>query len=336
MPETALNFSEVTFGFGKRKPLFENFSCSLANDSTAGKIIALMGPSGVGKTTFCDLALGIRQPQKGSVKFAPENANIAVIPQKGVIFDELSVKDNITCLKYSKNLGKSFHEDKVQHAIESLDLSHVLQSGTHASALSGGEAQRVMLARIQTINCDVLILDEPCSFLDNRAKDSFLSALRATVDKSQFLALMVTHVWDEACQVADEVLFFHQSPGKPVTLHCETVAEAQDCPPTIDALFGIHWPDCLILDLTEGSLLASIPADKIPTGARFAGLFHKSVSNSEDDHWSIKFWVKARKPSISNVRTLRARIPVIAEHRNIASAFYNADGLLLKELNPRI
>jgi ABC-type multidrug transport system ATPase subunit len=108
MPETAIRFSEVTFGFGKRKPLFENLSCSLANDSAAGKIIALMGPSGVGKTTLCDLALGIRQPQKGSVRFASGNANIAFIPQKGVIFDELSVRDNITCLKYSKSLGKSF------------------------------------------------------------------------------------------------------------------------------------------------------------------------------------------------------------------------------------
>jgi len=74
MSDTALHFSGVTFGFVKGKPLFENLSCSLSNNLDKGKIIALMGPSGVGKTTFCDLALGNRQPQQGIVRFEPTNA----------------------------------------------------------------------------------------------------------------------------------------------------------------------------------------------------------------------------------------------------------------------
>ncbi len=330
MPDAALHFSDVTFGFGKRKPLFEGLSCSLANTSDAGKIIALMGPSGVGKTTFCDLALGIRQPQNGSITFAPHDAKIALIPQKAVIFDELSVEENIACLRHSKTLGRTFQKNKIQHAVESLGLADVLRSATPASGLSGGEAQRVMLARIQTIKCDVLILDEPCSFLDNRVKDSFLSALRATVDKSRLLALMITHVWDEALLVADEVLFFYQAPGKAVTLHCHPIDEAQSRPPTIDALYGIHWPDCLVLDLIEKAPLAGLPAKKIPHGARFVGLHRDDHAQLTYDEWACELWNKITKPSRVNGKYLPAATGTTNKDIHITATFYNQNGVLLK------
>ncbi len=330
MPDAAIHFLDVTFGFEKRKPLFEGLCCSLANTSNAGKIIALMGPSGVGKTTFCDLALGIRQPQKGSINFEPRNANVAMIPQKAVLFDELSVEENIACLRYSKTLGRTFQENRIKHAVESLGLADVLKSDTPASALSGGEAQRVMLARIQTIDCDVLILDEPSSFLDNRIKDSFLAALRTTVDESRLLALMVTHVWDEAREVADEVLFFHRVPGSAVTLHGQPISEAHRRPPTIDALYGIHWPACLVLDLADKTPLASLPAEKIPHGARYVGLFKSNCGITERQDWSVKLWNEVRKSSKPNGRRLQTGATAPAADLNIACEFYNSDGLFMK------
>lgn len=334
MAEIALHFSDVTFGFDKRKPLFDSLSCVLANTSDTGKIIALMGPSGVGKSTFCDLALGIRQPLKGTISFAPENANIAMIPQKAVIFDELSVEENIACLRYSKNLGHTFQKDKVQSAADSLGLADVLRNATRVSALSGGEAQRVMLARIQTINCDVLILDEPCSFLDNRVKDSFLSALRATVDDLRLLALMVTHVWDEACMVADEVLFFYQAPGQAISLHRCTIAEAESHPPTIDALYGIHWPDCFILDLVEDASFAGIPSEVVPHNARYLGLFPDRQNKAVQDHWAVKLWSEARKSSIQNVQMPQVKsLEAAAAGMGITCVYYNVDGLLINDTN---
>lgn len=330
MPDAAVRFRDVTFGFGKPTPLFQGISCSLANTTDAGKIIALMGPSGVGKTTFCDLALGIRQPQKGSITFAPTNANIAVIPQKAILFDELDVKENISCLKYSRTLGKTFKEERIQHAVDSLGLADVLRSGTRPDALSGGEAQRVMLARIQTINCDVLILDEPCSFLDNRVKDSFLAGLRATIDESRLLALMVTHVWDEAREIADEVLFFHQAPGKPVTLHCLTVAEAQRCPPTIDAMYGIHWPNCVVLALDGMPPFHTLSEQPIPHDARFVGLHLDERAQSSNDAWACNLWRRVARSSGVN----RASGPIaggtLGDGACVIANFYNRDEVLVK------
>lgn len=336
MAETELHFSDVTFGFGKRNPLFDGLSCVLANTSNTGKIIALMGPSGVGKSTFCDLALGIRQPQKGAISFAPGNANIAMIPQKAVIFDELSVEENIACLRYSKTLGHTFQKDKVQSAADSLGLADVLRNATRVSALSGGEAQRVMLARIQTINCDVLILDEPCSFLDNRVKGSFLTALRATVDDLRLLALMVTHVWDEARMVADEVLFFYQAPGQAISLHRCTIAEAESHPPTIDAMYGIHWPDCLILDLVEDAPFAGIPSEGIPHDARYLSLFHDGQNKSAQDHWVVKLWSEAKKSSIQNGRMPQVESPDTAAGLSLTCVYYNADGFLINDTNTNL
>lgn len=333
MSSTTLVFSAVTFGFAKGKPLFDSLSCSLANDADVGKIIALMGPSGVGKTSFCELALGIRRPDKGLVEFVPETANIAVIPQKGVIFEELSVRENITCLQYSNSLGATFHEDKVRKTVESLGLSGILQRGTRANALSGGEAQRVMLARTQTVDCDVLILDEPCSFLDNRVKDSFLKALRATVNKSRLLALMVTHVWDEALQAADEVLFFHQASGKAVTLHRNTIAEAQQAPPTIDALFAIYWPDCGLYDLMENPALPSLlKTEHVPHGARFLGLF-KHCFLKRMPYGSPG--ALRREEVRSAKQGLKGDLSEVTRDASSSWAFYDVNGLLLKTSGPQ-
>jgi ABC-type nitrate/sulfonate/bicarbonate transport system ATPase subunit len=274
MPKATVQFSEISFAFSKRKALFEGLSCVLSNNGS-GKIIALTGPSGVGKTTFCDLVLGIHKPSKGIVSLTPEGAKVAFIPQRGVIFDELSVLENITCLKYSRTLGKTFREDKVQDVAVSLGLSSVLENATRASSLSGGEAQRVMLARIQTVDCDVLVLDEPCSFLDNRVKESFLAGLRAIVDKQQLLALLVTHVWDEARMVADDVLFFHQPPDKSVSVYLKPITEAERRPPTLDAFFGIHWPNCAVIDLADSAATVAV-VGQIPQNVRYVAFRRKS------------------------------------------------------------
>jgi len=310
MSDASLQFVDVTFGFGDRTPLFAGLSCDLRNDGASAKIIALMGPSGVGKTTFCDLALGVRRPAKGHVRLGTGKGNVAVIPQKGVLFDELTVRENIECLKYSRTLGGSFREERVDSAAASLGLCQLLEDRTGAHALGGGEAQRVMLARIQTVSCDVLILDEPCSFLDNRVKGSFLDALRSTVDTQGLLALMVTHVWDEARLVADDVIFFNRQAGQSATLHRCSIAEAERRPPTVDALFAIHWPNCSVIDTSDTSLLANVPSAGIPGRAAFAGFFQ-------------------RRQASQNASRLQRADASGLERAGSFCAFYDANGILV-------
>ena len=329
MTNTTIRFSDVTFGFRAQEPLFEGVSCTIASTPDAGKIVAVMGPSGVGKSTFCDLALGLRKPQQGSITFEPAKANIAVIPQKAVLFDELSIEENISCLKYSNTLGMTFDEQRLKLAVEALGLTTVLKRRTGISALSGGEAQRVMLARIQSVACDVLILDEPCSFLDNRVKDSFLEALRLTVDQSRLLALMVTHVWDEAQRIADEVIFFNQASGKPVTIHRREIREARRYPPTVDALYAIHWPDCLTFDLKAKNPVPDISLEDVPVDARFMGLYKGICGQEGGPTWACDLWHQSKRSILVNGGCSDAVAERSVNEGLIVVAYYNGDGVLV-------
>lgn len=323
MPDTTvLRFNNVSFGYKPEFPLFDRLSFTLSNANETGKIVALMGPSGVGKTTFCDLALGTRKQHGGEIVLEPAGAKVAFIPQKGVMFEELDIRENIACLKHSRSLGTSFREDRIRHAVDSLGLAQVLQNNTKTSNLSGGEAQRVMLARIQTIGCNILILDEPCSFLDNKVKDAFLDALRVTVDEYRLLALMVTHLWDEAQLIADEVIFFHQAPGRAVTLrHC-SIDEARRVPPTVDAFWGIHWPEGVVLSveecLAEGLLLRS----EIPSDARYVGLLN---GHEPEGHFGDDFERNTYRRIFRGNKRMTPRRNGI-DHEPL---MYNSDGFLL-------
>ena len=289
MPDTALHFSNLSFAFDRSPTMFDGLNCSFENRGGGGKLIALMGPSGVGKSTFCELALGNLKPQNGSVRYEPEHANLAVIPQRAVVFEELSVEENIACLRYSDTLGSTFQESRVATAAASLGLSTLLQGAGGTASLSGGEAQRVMLARIQTVDCQLLILDEPCSFLDNRMKDSFLSALRKAIDELGLLSLMVTHVWDEVRIIADEVVFFHHVPGQALSLHRCGVEQAQLRPPTLDALYAIHWPR---VELDEYQADGSPAPDWIaqaPSNCRYRAAFPAAEDTDGADRTCIYY-----------------------------------------------
>ena len=328
MRNISIEFQNVTFGYPSQVPLFTNFSLSLSNGSAGGRIVAIMGPSGIGKTTLCDLALGIQKPKQGRVKLDPNPPHIALIPQKGIIFDELTVRENVACLRYSKSLGRTFRQTKVDEAIGLLGLSKLLKNGTRAGVLSPGEAQRVMLARIHTIDCEILVLDEPCSFLDNQVKGWFLDALRETADRGSILTLFVTHVWEEANQVADEAVFLYPNANGGADAYPVPTSLARSCPPTIDALFSIHWPRCVVLDRAELKQMNYLGAATVPDSAKIAGVF--------DDNGDKSAGLLIKAEQIKKILQARPGWPLRDSARLPASlfrvdelrcVFYNQDGI---------
>ena len=320
MHSKSLSFDDVTFGFKNRNPLFKNLSCQFETGDRAGKIIGIMGPSGVGKSTFCDLAIGIQSPSHGSVKLEPSRANVAVIPQKAVIFDDLSIIENISCLRHSTTIGRTFNVNSVPVAMKSMGLETIAASNSLPSSLSGGECQRVMLARIQTIDCDVLILDEPCSFLDNRVKETFLNALRSAVLNRGLLAFMVSHLWDEVRYAADEVVFFNKGTAESVTLHSASVESAIELPPTVDSLFSVHWPDCVLFDKPSLDLLF----DRASFGsAHYLGLYGNNAANLRQFSSSFIAAPHDARPR----EMLRKAIQCALSTDSKKSILYDADGV---------
>lgn len=328
MVNVSLNFSDVSFGFHGNDLLFEGLTLSIGNTNGLGKIIALMGPSGIGKSTFCELMLGIHKPRGGSITFEPKKPNVALIPQKGIVFEELSIEENIACLKHSTTLGPTFRQEMVNRAAETLGLMDLLHKSA-SSKLSGGEAQRVMLARIQTIKCDLLILDEPCSFLDNMVKGTFLAQVRQTIDKSSMLALMVTHIWNEARLIADEVIFFNRIDGNTVTLHPVTTLEAEERPPTIDALYGIWWPNCRHVNFDDAITLLGRPIEGIPASTHIVGLHSRNSAGESAPHdWACQLWARIEKNLDENNRRMLGVLNKDNSAGHIMANFYDKNGVL--------
>ena len=180
-------------------------------DVPAGGCVALLGPSGTGKTTALRLVAGLDVPDAGQVRLdgrdlagvPPERRRTALVFQRARLFPHLDVRDNVA---FAPAVAGSGRRAARAEALRFLDLVGAADlARRRAGSLSGGQAQRVALARALAARPDVLLLDEPFSALDpavRSAMHQLLLELRAAVEPT---VLLVTHDRHEAAAVADTV-----------------------------------------------------------------------------------------------------------------------------------
>jgi ATP-binding cassette subfamily B protein len=169
-----IQISGVTFGYSNDKPLFKN----LHIDIQAGERLALVGPSGAGKTTLFQLLLRFYDPQEGTISFNSRPINnmplahlrqhIAVVTQEPVVFAN-SVMENIRYGKPNASDEEVINAAKQAFAhefIDKLDERYQTQLGERGIKLSGGQKQRIAIARAILADRPILLLDEATSALD--------------------------------------------------------------------------------------------------------------------------------------------------------------------------
>lgn len=176
-----------------------------------GACLAILGPSGAGKTVLLETVMGARRPDRGQVlvdgrnitDLPPESRRIGYIPQDLALFPHLSVRQNITfgLSRRSPNAGAA---EALEQVVRMFDIAHLLDRRDIAT-LSGGEKQRVALARALVVRPRVLFLDEPLAALDAASRGDLLWSLRAMRRATNTTVFLVTHDLDEACFLADEV-----------------------------------------------------------------------------------------------------------------------------------
>ena len=175
----------------------------------AGEIACLTGKSGSGKSTCLDLIAGFIEPRTGRIlidgadvlAMAPERRPLTILFQKDNLFEHLSAFQNIALgANTSLRLTKA-EENEVRKAIERVGLLSL--SNQRASRLSGGEQQRVALARCLIRGRPVLLLDEPFAALDAETRRDMLALVRTLVTEQRLATLMVTHDIDECEKIAD-------------------------------------------------------------------------------------------------------------------------------------
>ena len=170
----------------------------------SGERVSILGPSGCGKSTLLRLIAGLERPSEGEIKIKgievsskeilvpPEKRNVGLVVQDKALFPHLSVYANI-CFGIRKNKTK---DDIASELLNLFKIEELKNKYPHE--ISGGEQQRVALARSLATNPDVLMLDEPFSALDNELKQNIYSEISAVFSEKKLTILLVTHDQNEA------------------------------------------------------------------------------------------------------------------------------------------
>lgn len=194
------------------KPALENIHFSLDK----GKILCLLGPSGSGKTTLLRQLAGLDTPDKGTILFAGRDManvvshkrNFGMMFQEYALFPHKNVAENIG---FGLEMQKWSLEKRQQRTKEMLTLVGLggFENRT-VGELSGGEQQRVALARSLAPKPQLLLLDEPLGSLDRILRDRLAGEIRAILKSQGITAVFVTHDQSEAFAVADKIAILQQ------------------------------------------------------------------------------------------------------------------------------
>ena len=171
----------------------------------SGQMTALVGPSGAGKTTLLNLAGLLEVPDEGDVVIAGQNTSglserrrtllrkkhIGLVFQFHRLFAEFSALENIVIPQMIGGLKRKTAEERAEALLAMVGLSDRLHH--RPGLLSGGEQQRVAIARSVANAPDILLADEPTGNLDPQTADSVFQALEKIVTGTQTAALIVTH-----------------------------------------------------------------------------------------------------------------------------------------------
>jgi ABC-type sugar transport system ATPase subunit len=254
MPKVYLD--NLTVGYGNRPPILEHISTSFTSQDKEGKVIAIVGRSGSGKSSLLKVILGLDRPKAGSIRTEPANAQFAFLPQEPIVLEHLSIRENVYYFERIGATAKRVKRSDVEQLSSSLSMREIIDSSQDIGQLSGGEKQRVALLRALSVEPDILCLDEPCSGLDVNVKREFLIGLRTTVQSRGILTLYVTHHADEALMIADEMFFIEREDTSPGRLWVGSVPSLVKEPPVIAVrrFFGGVTLNTLRCTIVAGSI----------------------------------------------------------------------------------
>lgn len=177
----------------------------------AGEFFALLGPTGSGKTVILEAIAGLVKVTQGQIRvdgrnlthLPPERRRIGIVYQDYALFPHLTVMENICFGLRYHGVERVEGQQHIDHLIELLGLQRIVQR--RPLHLSGGEKQRVCLARALSVKPQILLLDEPLSALDPNFRDEIRRALKDLHRELGITFMMVTHDFNEALCLADRV-----------------------------------------------------------------------------------------------------------------------------------
>jgi NitT/TauT family transport system ATP-binding protein len=191
----------------------ENFSISVR----PGEVLAIVGASGCGKTTFLNMVAGFLRPSAGEIFFRGEPVRgieplCTMIFQQYALFPWKTVRKNVEFGPQMRGVGRKERTEIADLYLKMVGL--VGFENSYPSQLSGGMRQRVALCRALANEPEVMLCDEPFAALDAMTRQVMQEELLRIVDESNKTVIFITHSIDEALVISDRVAVMSARPGR--------------------------------------------------------------------------------------------------------------------------
>lgn len=249
---------------GREKPVLVSVSLDLQE----GEIAGLVGGSGSGKTTLLRIIAGLEEPQEGTIYFrgkkvagpsetlVPGHPEIRLVHQHFELAHRLPVFDNVS--QKLRHLPRDEQKERTMELLQVCRLSHLADK--YVEELSGGEKQRLALARALAEEPELLLLDEPFSNLDPELKEAIRHDLFGYIREQRLAAILVSHDPKDALSLADKIWVLDQGKlvqaGNPQEVYYQAVS------PKVASLFGSInlFKGGSLIPFLKGSVLKKIKA----------------------------------------------------------------------------
>ncbi|WMY86343.1 ABC transporter ATP-binding protein [Pseudomonas shirazica] len=193
-------------------PVFENIDCQIER----GEFVTLLGPSGCGKSTLLRCIAGLTPVDSGQilldghdiVPLSPQKRGIGMVFQSYALFPNMTVEQNVAFGLRMQKIKADESQARVREALELVELGNF--AGRYPHQLSGGQCQRVALARSLVTRPRLLLLDEPLSALDARIRKHLREQIRAIQRELGLTTIFVTHDQEEALTMSDRIFLMNQ------------------------------------------------------------------------------------------------------------------------------
>jgi ABC-type Fe3+/spermidine/putrescine transport system ATPase subunit len=206
-----LNIQDVSFAYDET-PVLRDVDLMVEQ----GEIICLLGASGSGKSTLLRLIAGLEQDYSGDIRLSGKSIKPIPVHQRGfgymfqdfALFPHMTVSENVAFGLKMQSIPKSERQKRIDSALKLVGL---VQFGERdVNQLSGGEKQRVALARSLAPQPRLLMLDEPLGSLDAGLRERLMIEVRDIIKQVGLTAIYVTHDQQEAYAVADRIAIMHK------------------------------------------------------------------------------------------------------------------------------
>lgn len=182
-----------------------------------GEFLALLGPSGCGKSSTMRMIAGLEAISKGQIRldnaiindWTPAQRNVALAFESYALYSPLTVRENLEFPLRSRHANPADIKKRVASVVTTFRLGDLLDR--KPSSLSGGQAQRVSIARALVRDPDIMLLDEPLSHLDYRLRSELRVKIRHIHDELGATTIYVTHDQEEAIALSDRIIVMNHA-----------------------------------------------------------------------------------------------------------------------------